>query len=188
MADDLSERQENETFSESLQDAGKATFGSEQTARIDQIKEIQSIAQQIIKSARFSQNSEVSEFRISLEPEYLGSLKMSIVMENDAMFAKIITDNAYTRDILTNDLNVLKESLERVGIKLDVVEVVTEEEEHAFTSTESDAKESEQNTYGSESKESTGFEEFLKGYEEKEVPASVISEVADEMYHVDYLI
>lgn len=97
--------------------------------RVQQAQEAQSVAQQIIKSAHLRQAGAVSEFTLSLEPEYLGSLKISVLMQNDTVMTRISAESAYTRDLLTDNLSMLKSALKDAGIKFDDIEVSMQDHE-----------------------------------------------------------
>lgn len=100
--------------------------------RIQKAKEAQMISQQIARSAHFRQGVESSEFIMTLEPDYLGQLKMKIFSSDETVSARIITDTVYTKDLLLNNISTLKESLSSSGIKISDIEITVEESGTGF--------------------------------------------------------
>ncbi len=164
-------------------------FQSALEGRIHQAQEAQSIAQQIIKFASLRSGDNFSEVKISLEPEYLGNLRLNIMVEDDAVFAKFIADNQYTRDLLSNNLAVLKDSLESSGIKLDDIEVSMEERNEGFDSFQYNSDATGDNTSESDEKFQKHYNsiyEYEEILENSQMNMPSVSSVTDG-YHVNYL-
>ncbi|MBU1864636.1 MAG: flagellar hook-length control protein FliK [Candidatus Omnitrophica bacterium] len=179
---------ENNEFTnmETAEQAGKGESTFE--GRVRQAQEAQSVAQQIVKSAHFRQGIKVSEFSLSLEPEYLGNLKVSIAMEGDTIFAKIAARSAYTHDMLSSNLSALKESFNNAGIKFDAIEVSMDEGESGFESFQTEEN-FQQGEAASNNASFRDFNPFEYVYEERQ-PAmhdESVSNVLNGAYHIDYL-
>jgi flagellar hook-length control protein FliK len=101
--------------------------------RVRQAQDAQAIAQQMVKAASFRQGIAFSELTLSLKPEYLGNLRMNVSIENDVVFAKITTDSAYARDVMSNNMPMLREALDSVGIQVEDIRVTFEEGGMDFT-------------------------------------------------------
>lgn len=64
-----------------------------------------------------------SEAKMKLEPESLGSLRISLVTENSNVSAKIVVDNLTTKQIIQSNLPQLKESLSQQGLNLEKCDI-----------------------------------------------------------------
>ena len=164
-------------------------FESVLEGRIRQTQEVQAVAQQIIKSASLRYGNNFSEMRLNLEPEYLGNLRLNIMVEGDAVFAKFVTDNEYTRDVLTNNLAVLKDSLESSGIRLGDVEVSMEKENAGFDSFQGNSDTANENTSEEEDYEhDNNFQVYENVLETSQMNTATASPVETDGYHVNYLV
>jgi flagellar hook-length control protein FliK len=117
----------NPAFFTTEKSAETQHFESWTEERVRQVKEAQMISQQIVKSVHFRQGITNSEFSLTLEPDYLGQLRMKISSNNDTVSAHIVTDTPYTKNILLENISMLKESLNNAGVKLDQIEITVEE-------------------------------------------------------------
>ena len=61
---------------------------------------------------------------MSLNPEYLGNVKLKISMDGDNLVGKIFVDNAEIKDIFTKNLDTVISSLNEVGINIEGFDVM----------------------------------------------------------------
>ena len=127
--------------------------------------------------------------RLNLEPEYLGNLRLNIMVEDDVVCAKFVTDNEYTRDLLTHNLAVLKDSLEHSGIRLDDVEVSMEEEHAGFDFFQGSSDTADEQTSADEEYEhDANFQVYEDVLESSQMNTASASPVETDGYHVNYLV
>ncbi len=96
-----------------------------ETARtIDPQNRTPQVFQQIIDQARLTlRNREEGTIEIKLRPEYLGGLRMKVVLEDGQLRANFQVENHLARDILENNLTTLRDNLSREGFNFDDVDV-----------------------------------------------------------------
>jgi peptidoglycan hydrolase FlgJ len=82
---------------------------------IKNIEEPAKIINQIVKKAELLLKNGMSEMKIELEPKQLGQIKISVVMQNDVLTAKIFAKNDAVGDIIRTNLNQLGSSLKDLG-------------------------------------------------------------------------
>lgn len=104
------------------------TAAAEQTAKAD----LQAVApevdtsdfmEQIVRKAELMVKQNSSQVKIELQPEFLGKLTIKVVMEEGAVTAKFITDNHQVKQMLESNINLLKQSLEAQGMRVERTEV-----------------------------------------------------------------
>jgi len=76
-----------------------------------------------VKQFGLTQNNGVSEARITLLPEHLGQVDVKISVHNGQLTAQFVTDNAAAREMLENQLAVLRNSLQSQGLQVEKLEV-----------------------------------------------------------------
>ncbi len=81
------------------------------------------VIEQIVEKVELIQGKKVSEIEIELKPEFLGKMTVKLVMEEGGLTAKFVTDNLQTKQLLENNLNSLRLTLEDHGIKVEKTEV-----------------------------------------------------------------
>jgi len=91
---------------------------------IDASNRTPDVFQQIVDQARLTlRNREEGTMEIKLRPEYLGGLRMKVVLEDGQFRAHFQVENHLARDILENNLTNLRDNLSRVGFTFDDVDV-----------------------------------------------------------------
>jgi len=87
------------------------------------------VFRQIVDQARMSlKNREEGTMEIKLRPEYLGGLRMRVVLEDGQLRAHFQVENHLARDILENNLTNLRDNLSREGFTFDDVDVNVQKE------------------------------------------------------------
>lgn len=79
--------------------------------------------QAFIEQIDFKTIGEIREINMQLKPKELGELNIKIVEVNGVIVAEIKVDNEKTKDLITNDIELLKENLEEQGINVSEVKV-----------------------------------------------------------------
>jgi flagellar protein FlgJ len=83
------------------------------------------VMSQLVKKAELLLKNGTSEMKIQLEPQHLGEVKISVVMQNDVLTAKIFAKNDAVGDIIRTNLNQLGNSLKDMGFNVGGFDVTT---------------------------------------------------------------
>jgi len=89
----------------------------------------QEIIDQIADYVKVTNNSELSEIEMSLNPASLGNIHLQVSEKNGIITATIAAQNESVRDALMVQAMVLKEELNEQGLKVEAVEVTVESHE-----------------------------------------------------------
>ena len=90
------------------------------------------MSDQILKKINWNINDEFSEATIKLEPEILGRLKVQINLAGGEVSAKFFAQSKDAGDLLSNQLQQLKNSLESQGLKLGEFSVFLEQRDSSY--------------------------------------------------------
>ena len=63
------------------------------------------------------------EARIDLKPDFLGHVRMQVIMENQQVTVKILTEFGFVKDMLENNIQQLKADLQQQGLEVDKIDV-----------------------------------------------------------------
>jgi len=188
LSDDFSNELNNEEFVPLEQNDIEKTTESSFESRVKQAEEAQLITKQIIKSAQLRQGVTKTEFTLSLEPDYLGALKINIALEGDTVFARFAADTAHTRDVLSENLTTLKQSLENAGIKFDEIEVTFENNQSGFELSQQDmASDSKQASTQRETANPFAIPDYDFNNEDLVGTQTSLPSMNNGLYHVNYL-
>ncbi len=77
----------------------------------------------VIKHMSITQHNGISHARISLMPEHLGQLDVKIQMQNGQITASFIAETAAAREMLENQLPVLRAALQQHGLQIERIVV-----------------------------------------------------------------
>ena len=79
----------------------------------------------LVEKAQVAVNNGKSEVLMSLNPEYLGKVRLKISMDADNnLVGKIFVDNAEIKDIFTKNLDTVISSLNEIGINIEGFDVM----------------------------------------------------------------
>jgi len=78
---------------------------------------------QLVEKAVFNARHGVSEARIDLKPDHLGSLRLQILTENAQVSVRIVAETAAARDLLESHLQSLRQELQNQGLKVETFDV-----------------------------------------------------------------
>ena len=84
----------------------------------------QDLMGKLVEKAQVALNNGKSEVLMSLNPEYLGKVRLKISMEGDNFIGKIFVDNAEIKDIFTKNLDTVITSLNEIGINIEGFDVM----------------------------------------------------------------
>lgn len=78
---------------------------------------------QISEQARVTISKEVTDLEMILNPESLGKIYLHVSEKQGAMKAQITAQNEFVKEALENQMALLKDNLNKAGIKVEAVEV-----------------------------------------------------------------
>ena len=85
----------------------------------------QDLMSKLVEKAQVAVNNGKSEVLMSLNPEYLGKVRLKISMDADNnLVGKIFVDNAEIKDIFTKNLDTVISSLNEIGINIEGCDVM----------------------------------------------------------------
>lgn len=84
------------------------------------------IVRQVIEQIQINAREDVTSMEIMLTPEELGKVNLSVTAKNGTVTAQITTDTLAAKEAIEAQINVLRESLNEQGIKIEAVEVTVE--------------------------------------------------------------
>jgi len=127
--------------------------GLEKTADAGEITDVQQadfrdIVNQVVERVRVSLSPDSSSMEMRLNPENLGRVSINIISRDGVMKAEIRTENEAAREAIESQLQILKESIQEKGLRVDEIEVNISDFHFA------DSKNSESEANGSESSNS----------------------------------
>ena len=91
----------------------------------ENIIRFQDLMSKLVEKAQVAVNNGKSEVLMSLNPEYLGKVRLKISMDADNnLVGKIFVDNAEIKDIFTKNLDTVITSLNEIGINIEGFDVM----------------------------------------------------------------
>ena len=84
----------------------------------------QDLMGKLVEKAQVAINNRKSEVLMSLNPEYLGKVRLKISMEGDNFVGRIFVDNSEIKDIFTKNLDTVITSLNEIGINIEGFDVM----------------------------------------------------------------
>ena len=84
----------------------------------------QDLMGKLVEKAQVAINNGKSEVLMSLNPEYLGKVRLKISMEGDNFVGRIFVDNSEIKDIFTKNLDTVITSLNEIGINIEGFDVM----------------------------------------------------------------
>lgn len=84
----------------------------------------ESIVKQVLEQVKLNIKTDVTSVQMQLYPEHLGKVAIQVVSKNGVLTAQIATENESARAALESQLNILKESFDNQGLKVQSVEVM----------------------------------------------------------------
>ncbi len=87
-----------------------------------------SVISQVVQNARILKSNPHAEIKMRLKPEQLGQVRIRLVIQNSAISADVSVENPDVREIITANLNQLRESLLQEGILVENFNVSVDSE------------------------------------------------------------
>lgn len=95
-----------------------------QSGLAENMIKFQDLMGKLVEKAQVAINNGKSEVLMSLNPEYLGKVRLKISMDGDNFVGKIFVDNAEIKDIFTKNLDTVITSLNEIGINIEGFDVM----------------------------------------------------------------
>lgn len=89
----------------------------------------ESIIRQVAEQVRVHVTEQASVMEMQLNPESLGKLGLSVELKQGMVTAKFVAENEQVKEAIENQVAVLKEDLNRTGMKVEAIEVTVETHE-----------------------------------------------------------
>lgn len=102
-----------------------ATQGSEEA--IAAAAQVREIANQVIEQIKIVIRPEQTNMELQLNPEHLGRVHLTITEKEGMMTAQFTTQTMVAKEALESQMEVLKESLQNQGIRVEAIEVAVSE-------------------------------------------------------------
>lgn len=77
----------------------------------------------VVKQLAFTTHEGVSQAKITLYPEHLGQVDVRLTMQHGQLIAHFITEHAAAKDMIDQQLSMLRSALQSQGIQVDKLEV-----------------------------------------------------------------
>lgn len=89
----------------------------------------ESIIRQVAEQIHVQVTADTSSMEMQLNPESLGRLTLSVELKQGMLTAKFIAENEQVKEAIENQAAVLREDLDRQGVKVEAIEVAVETHE-----------------------------------------------------------
>ena len=106
----------------SFDNISESVLNSKETQPFNKSMQTQIITQLVEKASLKLKNGK-TEIKIDLKPEFLGRVRMQISMSNQQVMVKILTQLPVVRDMIENNINLLKVDLQDHGLEIDKFDV-----------------------------------------------------------------
>ncbi len=99
----------------------------EVAGRAQQVAQMREILTQVVEQIKVMVKPEQTGMEITLNPEYLGKVNLSVVMKEGVATANFIVQNEMVKEALQSQMQVLRDNLEQQGLKVESIEVTVAE-------------------------------------------------------------
>lgn len=96
----------------------------EVTGQTDVVQMIREIADQILEKVKVTVNAETTSLEITLTPEELGKVNLTVTEQDGMLKAHFVTENELAKEAIESNLIQFKEMLNEQGLKVDSIEVM----------------------------------------------------------------
>ena len=107
---------------QTTQKAFEAASPSTQTDTGQDSLRTQTLDQIVRKAVIYMRNGQ-HEAKIDLKPDFLGHVRMQVIIENHQVTVKILTEAGFVKDMVENNIYQLKADLQQQGLNVDKLEV-----------------------------------------------------------------
>ena len=137
---------------------------------------LREIAMQVIEQVRVNLSPEKTSMEIQLNPESLGKVMLNITSKHGVMTAQLFTQNEVAKEAIESQIQVLKENLEKQGLKVEAIEVTVAQFE--FDQNRQAGQENSQSQQNTSSKKNLQLINDMPADEEDEAQTELLT-VAD---------
>ncbi len=88
----------------------------------------QDLMGKLAEKAQVAVSNGKSEVLMSLNPEYLGKIRLKISMDGDNLIGKIFVDNADVKDIFAKNLDTVITSLNEIGVNIEGFDIMLKQD------------------------------------------------------------
>ncbi|MDU5142129.1 MAG: flagellar hook-length control protein FliK [Paenibacillus dendritiformis] len=106
----------------------------------------------MVKQLRFSRIGTMSEAKISLYPEHLGQVEIRLTIQNGQLTARFLTEHLMAKDMLEQQMSMLRGALQSQGIQVEKIEV-SQQSSNALNSSPFQEERRQQDTHRQQSSE-----------------------------------
>lgn len=114
--------------------------------QIVQVKEMRNIVNQIVEQIKVVIKPGVTSMEFQLNPESLGKVHLTVTAKEGIMTAQFAVQNEAAKEAIQSQMQVLRESLEQQGLKVDAIEVTVSNFSFDQKSSEADSEGQEKNS------------------------------------------
>ena len=107
--------------------AAAKTVASEVVTENAQAIELYDIAMQVIEQVKLQVRPDTTKMEIQLNPEQLGKVEVEITSKNGELSAKLNVQNEQVKEAVEGQMQMLRETLELQGLKVENIEVTVAE-------------------------------------------------------------
>lgn len=87
------------------------------------VTDLKNIANQIIDRIKITVKPEQTSMELQLNPEHLGKVNLTVQSKNGLLTAQFVVQNEVSKEAIESQLNILKDTLNEQGIKVEAIEV-----------------------------------------------------------------
>jgi flagellar hook-length control protein FliK len=109
---------------------------------------IQLVSEVIIQEAESLLSGKQSIAHVTLSPEKMGEVKITVELIDNVLMTKIVVDNVETRELLTSGMNRLTDNLDRQNIRLGELTIQLNEHATADSASQERQGEEQKRTFG----------------------------------------
>ena len=92
----------------------------------------QDLFKQIVDKAIYQVQNKNAEMKINLKPDFLGNLQIKVSTDNqNQVMIKILAEHHFVKEIIDNNLAILKTELQNQGLSIDKFEVFLSQEDNS---------------------------------------------------------
>jgi len=116
------------------------------------------VVRQIVDAVRVNLTEEVRTIEVALTPEHLGKVNITVASKNGILTASMVVQNEMVKNVIENQLTMLKTQFESQGIRVEHVEVTVAS--HEFDSDMQDGSDDRNNTKSGARRKFRGIDEL----------------------------
>lgn len=140
--------QENKWLSNPIREFGKTNFSSNISAEKPELfgENIQAVNDSIIELVETNTVGDSSIMKVRLNPKELGTVNITLKMEEGKLVAKILVDSSYVKELFAGKINELNEGLNKHNIFIEKIQIdLNTNLEHNLNSNSNPGKDFNQN-------------------------------------------